>query len=505
MTPARDIRPEVTFDEALYEPLPGSEPMGPPPEDWEVSLLEMEFPSPDARLDANDLTPRNFHDRHERALELLEKTRDLRVYVRLCEALSHLEGPTGLHGGLHLVNAVTRSFWDTIHPGPPDDPRARNGRLRAFGPLRDRKFITALDPHVVFNAGGFEGEITLRHFCFAAEGHATKKSRRVPQEGEPAYTFDSLQKVVAKAEAGDAVEATLTALRGSAELLRELQAFLTEMPEYQRLNFGGAVEELAHYIAALEAFGGTPSTDQPAQPAVPEGTDAVAPAEEATTPSPAPAASLNSREEARALLDAVIGYYAAEARSSPIPLVLLKIRDMSDATFTDWLAAVAAEGSEKAAVAINGVDTARLDEFMPAETEAQTNSPATPPAIAALDDALAALSANEAAATAAPEEIERLSAAVAEARAALADSAAPNAQSARAASTIRDRVAVREALQRLAVYYRTAEPSSPASVCFERLIPLVDRPFMDIVRELAPGGNQAALRLAPTERGEKPK
>ena len=204
---------------------------------------------------------------------------------------------------------------------------------------------------------------------------------------------------------------------------------------------------------------------------------------------------LKSLDEVQALLDAVIGYYAAEERSSPIPLVLLKIREMMGATFTDWLAAVAAGGSENAALAIDGINLAQLDELPPGKSGAEA-PPETHPSIAALDKALAALSANEAAVAGAAQEIEMLVAAVAEARVAI--TAGPDAR-ARPANAIRDRAAVREALQRLTLYYRSAEPSSPMSVCFERIIHLVDRPFLDIVRELAPDGKQAALRLVPKD------
>ncbi len=494
MTGALDTQPELALDDALYQPLPGAEPMGPRPEDWEVSLLETAFPDPNARLDSRDLTPRNFYDRREMALKLLEKTRDLSIFVRLAEAHGHLEGPKGLHAGLHLVLSVTRDLWAEIHPGPPEENRARNGRRRAYAPFCERKLVTVFDPFVVFKAGGFDGEITLRNFYIATERQAANKGRRPKQEDEAAYTVGSLQDLVAKAEAWDSVGTALAALDCSAALLRELQGFLNDMPEYQRLNFSGAVEELSHYTAALEPFASDPSADNAAAPASVSADGAETTGVRAESPQ-SRAGMLKSLDEAQALLDAVIGYYAAAERSSPIPLVLLKIREMMGATFTDWLAAVAAGGSENAALAIDGINLAQLDELPPGKIGAEA-PPETHPSIAALDKALAALSANEAAVAGAAQEIEMLVAAVAEARVAI--TAGPDAR-ARPANAIRDRAAVREALQRLAHYYRAAEPSSPISVCFERIIHLVDRAFLDIVRELAPEGKQAALRLVPKD------
>jgi len=494
MTGALDTPPELALDDALYQPLPGAEPMGPRPEDWEVSLLEIAFPDPTARVDASDRTPRNYHDRREMALKLLQKTRDLSIFVRLAEAHGHLEGPKGLHAGLHLALSVTRAFWAEIHPGPPENNRARNGRLRAYAPFCERKLVTVFDPFVVIKAAGFDDEITLRHFYIATERHAANKGRRSKQEGESTYTVGSLQELVAKAEAWHSVGTALTALNGSVTMLRELQGFLNDMPEYQRLKFSGAVEELGHYAAALEPFASDPGSDTAATPAPVSADGAETPGVRSEPPQPT-SGMLKSLGEAQALLDEVIGYYAAEERSSPIPLVLLKIRGMIGATFTDWLAAVAAGGSEDAALAIDGIDPKQLDAFLPTKIGIGA-PPEAHPSIAALDNALAALSANEAVVAGAADEIKMLVAAVAEARVAI--SAGLGAR-ARPANAIRDRVAVREALQRLAHYYRAAEPSSPISVCFERIIHLVDRAFIDIVRELAPEGKQAALRLVPKD------
>ena len=493
MTPALDSAPELPFDEALYEPLSGAQPMGPPCEDWQISLLEMEFPAENEKLDDKFPRPRNFYDRREKAFELLEKSRDLRLYVRLAEAHSQLEGPRALHGALDLVLAVTRKYWDEIHPGPPQDNKARLARLRALGPLRDRKLVTAFDSHPVFDAGGFEGKITLRHFYLATKRYMKNEGRRPPQKNEEAYDLEKLQELVVKAEAQDSIEATLTALRHSGELLRELQEFLVAIPGYDNVSFRAVFDELDHYVASLAPFSAGAKSGDGA--ATREGGDQAGLSDASAEPEPKAATALTSRGEAQALLNQVIRYYATEERSSPIPLALLKIRGLSDGSFAEWLSEVADDGFEKAALSLANITKASLDELPTDETEAETPSE-VPAAMVALDDALKALESNEAAATAAAAEIDRLKRAVEQAR---SDFEAAYRAGARPASPIRDRAEVRGALKRLSAYYGKAEPSSPASVCFERLIHLVDRPFMDIVREIAPKGGPAMLRLAPAE------
>ncbi|MEN8259806.1 MAG: type VI secretion system ImpA family N-terminal domain-containing protein [Pseudomonadota bacterium] len=55
-------------------------------------------------------------------LELLQRSRDIRVSVLLTRALVHTEGFEGVDQGLILIHELLRRYWDDVHPRQdPDD------------------------------------------------------------------------------------------------------------------------------------------------------------------------------------------------------------------------------------------------------------------------------------------------------------------------------------------------------------------------------------------------
>lgn len=84
------------------------------------------------------ITEPNFSDICSRSLELLERSRNLRVVIYLTVALLSLEGIQGLCKGLFLLRRLLELFWDHIHPqlDPEDDndPLERINVLTSLSP-----------------------------------------------------------------------------------------------------------------------------------------------------------------------------------------------------------------------------------------------------------------------------------------------------------------------------------------------------------------------------------
>lgn len=463
--------PADPLDASLYRPLFGAEPMGAPPRAEQLMALDMPVEGTgEAALPA-------YEAQREAAGTLLETCRDLRALVRFVEAHAILEGPRGLHAGLHLLDSVVRAHWEALHPGPPDDPAAVNARRRAFAPLREPKLASWFDRLALFDAGGFERVVTIRHAWLMPESQPATRGRRPAREGEPIYDTASLAALVARAEAGPAVAAVHGALVASAAILKGLQAFFAATPDYDSLRFAALVGELEVYATILAPFA-SPGDAAASVAATAGGAAAATDAAPAAPPAAAaPMAGLPaSRAEALALFDAVIAFYTEHSRSSPVALALVKIRRLEAASFAQWLTELDPDSPEDVRLRIGDVDL-----------DAAEVAVAPAPDLSALTAAVAALSANEAVRAAAHAEMAALEAAL----------GALGGPGGAAAPVIRDRAEVRQALQRLAAYYRQAEPSNPASLCFDRLIELVDRSFLDIVKRVAPTGlSSAALKLA---------
>ncbi len=553
--------PEEPLDPDLLKPLGGAAPMGPPLEDAEIMPLELAVPRGDpADRDSfsHDAAVGGYAQRRDAALERLERTRDLRLYTRLAEALAWSDGPKAFHGALAGLAHVVESHWQEIHPGPADDPAAQSLRVRAFTPLRNRLLANAFEPVVVFDAKERDGEITLRMIYHAAGRHDASRLRR-PASGETVYPADGMHGLVARVGAGAEIAAMRDAMLGAAGALRALQAFFAETEGFDTLRFAGdgrrrgLIDELEDYAAALAAF--VPEETAGAVAAEPGGADGAAEgaAPAAAGPAPTPPSDLATREEALALIDDVLRYFARSARSSPIALALIKIREMQRATFYQWLEETVQEGRDWAQLPIWNVDAALLDRY----AEAQDDAPAEEGDAPAASDRAAHLGALEethhqlrslmwdvdslaSALLRAREELEAHAAALAEARERLAAGEAdvslpdapeppsppaldpavfreiadrvqtaqealaaepaagpPPATGGAAQGRVVDRAGVRAALLSLGRHWRATEPSSPAALALEKLAEMVDLAFIDVVRQVAADDvSRPALRLA---------
>lgn len=76
---------------------------------------------------------------------LQHQSKDLQVTAWLCESMAKAHGMTGLRRGLHLMDQLTHTYWDDIHPLPDDGDWSN--RLRAFEWL-GRELPRWLEAHV---------------------------------------------------------------------------------------------------------------------------------------------------------------------------------------------------------------------------------------------------------------------------------------------------------------------------------------------------------------------
>src|SRR5690606_28660288 len=70
------------------------------------------------------------------ASELLERSKDLRICIYLCEAALHNEGLEAFSDALRLAAQITQDLWDTLHPqldeDDDNDPTARVNAVMAL-------------------------------------------------------------------------------------------------------------------------------------------------------------------------------------------------------------------------------------------------------------------------------------------------------------------------------------------------------------------------------------
>ena len=277
------------------------------------------------------------------ALQLLERTRDIRICVCLTRALAHTDGFEGVAQGLNLTRELLERQWETVHPQADPDDDYPILRLNSLTTLND--FFSFLTPlrHIPLVACRGLGQFNLRDIEIALG-----KAKPLEDEGEPpemsvinaAFMESELDVLQATAKAahdaiGDvnAIEALVTekvgagnavSLRALADVLNEAESVLNEK---------------------LAARGGGVSGDE-----FDVSQEAPPPGEQQASASIAGGAmgQISNPDDVVRALDKIIDYYARHEPSSPIPLLLQRAKRLVSKDFMDILRDLAPEGVQQA-------------------------------------------------------------------------------------------------------------------------------------------------------------
>lgn len=260
------------------------------------------------------------------ALELLKRTKDLRVAMQLCLALTHTEGFPGLHQGLALIRGLLEKYWDQVHPQlDPDDNNDPTFRLNTLAALTAPELMISAAREAPLVSSRAMGRFDLRDWEIA---HGRLTAPEGMQEPPTEAVIDA-----AFTEAPvEEIDATLEALNGALNELDAIGGRLDEQvgagaaPDLSPLK--GLLQEAGQVVGAQLARrgGGSPALEETA--AMTE------------NPTPAPAvggtgvpAALNSREDVVRALDAICDYYRRHEPSSPIPLLMQRAKRLATMDF----------------------------------------------------------------------------------------------------------------------------------------------------------------------------
>ena len=247
-------------------------------------------------------------------IELLARTKDLRVCVLLTKAFIHTDGIQGLARGASLISAVVKTYWDGVHPLL--DPEDGND------PTLRKDILTTLTAWDVTSAIRAMPLITSRigRFSFKEIEAARAKGNGA---GDP-----SLEAATKDCDLG-VLQADTAAAVAALAALRELDANLNE-----RLGPGSFVkyadllslmQKIADFLQATLARRVPSANDVP---------------HEASTASevamaPSVLGEIGSREDVLRALDRISAYYKDNEPSSPIPLFIDRCRRLVTMSFLD--------------------------------------------------------------------------------------------------------------------------------------------------------------------------
>ncbi|MYM34965.1 type VI secretion system protein TssA [Duganella sp. FT94W] len=281
-------------------------------------------------------TPPDWQTVRALALQLMRRSRDLRLAVALIRAQLGLDGVQGLAAGLALLTAWLARFWDDIHPRlDPDDDNDPVLRVNVLAALcQQDELLRELREAPLVRVRGL-GSFSLRDIDLAGGDAA-------PPPGQQKISLAVIDAAFAEAEPG-ALELTCTSLHAAAGHARSIEQLLMDkVGPASALDLSPLTALLRRASAALQPHLRDAGAGQQS-PAVDAEGEAVGarPGQAASVPR---GEQINSRAEVTRALEKLCAYYAAHEPSSPVPLLLQRARKLVDMGFADLLQELAPDG-----------------------------------------------------------------------------------------------------------------------------------------------------------------
>jgi type VI secretion system protein ImpA len=281
------------------------------------------------------------------AVELLQRSKDLRVLVYLTQALTHEQGLEGLQQGLALLRGALDDFWDSLHPQlDPDDDYDPTARVNIIASLCDEsRMIRAVETAPMLQVPGIGG-IALRDLRIARGDLAPT------EDDEDALKLDSIE-----AAAGDTDPDRLRSMSTLVDTaLRDTKAIEQALTE--KVGVAHAVglsaltetlTEIAQFLVAQldegDSDGDTrrDTGDNALADAASEGTSA-----QGGAPAKRLSGDITSPADVTAALDKIIRYYQRSEPSSPVPLLLQRAKRLVSQDFMEILSDIAPDALAQA-------------------------------------------------------------------------------------------------------------------------------------------------------------
>jgi type VI secretion system protein ImpA len=286
--------------------------------------------------------PPEWKDVKKQALELLGRTRDLRVAMLLVRALLALHALPGFADGMRLVERLVAERWDSVHPAlDPDDGNDPTPRINALAQLVDGATVLRDLRETAFVMLPGLGALTLR-VLEQANGEAPLAP------GQHAVAIESILAALSDVS-DDALHSAMDAVTGALASVTGLEASLTrQVGSANALNFDALTRQLRRMDELLATRRSEAGADVDADAA------AEAPASAADAGGGGVAASataisgdITSRADVIRMIDRILAYYGRHEPSSPVPLLLERAQRLASMSFLEVMENLAPDSLQK--------------------------------------------------------------------------------------------------------------------------------------------------------------
>lgn len=278
----------------------------------------------------------DYGDVSAKAMEVLEKSHDLRAAVYKAMASLRLEGLTGLAEVTSYIKGCLEEHWETCHPQlDADDDNDPTMRINSVLALSDPQTILAGVRAAPLTDSRTFGRYSLRDILVAeGEAAAAEDADDVPDTAAVSAAFKDTDHERLR-EISDAIKSICDDIDAiDAKFDQETPGRGPDLDALKKL-LKQAAKKMSNYsgtdlVNATEA-------------------DEVEAGDEAKMPAPAGGGAVggvNSPNDVLNAIDRIVAYYKRAEPSSPVPLLLMRAKRLVNADFLDIVKDMAPSGIE---------------------------------------------------------------------------------------------------------------------------------------------------------------
>lgn len=272
--------------------------------------------------------PPEWRSIQQQSLDLLQRSKDLRITHFLLQSSLALEGLPGMARVLTLISELLKQYWAELHPRlDADDDNDPTVRINALAGLTSDITIRLLRESILARSRTF-GAVSLRAAANAS-GLQSFPDENLGAEQLAGALLDS------DPEQLEITRAALLEARSAAEAIE--QQVSDQVGSAQGVDLGPLKQPLKMALQILGQF--APQSGDSAL-SDPVSDDSAAPTEYASAPSTPRNAStstvsgeINNRDDVLRSLDRILAYYTRHEPSSPLPVLLNRAKNLVHADF----------------------------------------------------------------------------------------------------------------------------------------------------------------------------
>ncbi|MGO0703060.1 type VI secretion system protein TssA [Pseudomonas paracarnis] len=266
--------------------------------------------------------PPEWRSIQQQSLDLLQRSKDLRITHFLLQSTLALQGVAGLAEVLTLIDALLRQYWADLHPRlDADDDNDPTVRINALTGLTCETNIRLLRESILTRSRTF-GPVTLRAALNASGLQSFADEQLGNQQLNAAFLDSDPEQLQATRDA-------LSAARAACEAIE--QQVNDQVGSAQGVDLSALKQPLKQALQLLnQAVPGTGSSSDPeavSEDNAPSVDNAAAPAAHR------PSGDIATRDDVLRSLDKILAYYTRHEPSSPLPVLLNRAKNLVHADF----------------------------------------------------------------------------------------------------------------------------------------------------------------------------